>query len=176
METDMDGFIYNQTKIPKEQWRYGFRASAATGCGWIATHNALRLMGRHEKPETLIHYYQWGLPLINGNFGTFLLHPVLFFRGRGFRVRVTARRSVFDELVRTSDACILFYWWRQKCRLGTHYAALGERDGKVVGYNTFRNSSGPDHYGASLEHFLKKQKFFWPVLIAIQEDSTSNGH
>lgn len=32
--------IYNQRKIPKDQWRYGFRTSADTGCGWIATYNA----------------------------------------------------------------------------------------------------------------------------------------
>ena len=53
----MDDLIYNQTKIPKEQWRYGLRTSAATGCGWIATYNALRLMGYAAEPEELIRYY-----------------------------------------------------------------------------------------------------------------------
>lgn len=165
----MEEFIYNQTKIPKTQWRYGFRSSAATGCGWIAVHNALRLMNRKEEPETLIRYFVRGLPLINGNFGTFLLNPVLFFKRRGFSVRVTVRRGEFDTLVKTSDACILYYWWRKKFKLGTHYAAVGHRDGKIVGYNTFRNSKGPDDYGMSLERFLERQKFFWPVLIAIQD-------
>ena len=28
----MKDLIYNQRKIPKDQWRYGFRTSAATGC------------------------------------------------------------------------------------------------------------------------------------------------
>ena len=41
----MKDLIYNQNHIPKEEHRYGFRASAKTGCGWVATHNALRLMG-----------------------------------------------------------------------------------------------------------------------------------
>ena len=50
----MDDLIYNQHKIPKEKWRYGFRSSAATGCGWIATYNALRLMGYRATPEDLI--------------------------------------------------------------------------------------------------------------------------
>ena len=40
----MDDLIYNQREIPKDQWRYGYRATADTGCGWIATYNALRLM------------------------------------------------------------------------------------------------------------------------------------
>ena len=45
----MVDLIYNQKKIPKDQWRYGFRSSAATGCGWIATYNALQLMGSISK-------------------------------------------------------------------------------------------------------------------------------
>ena len=56
----MKDLIDNQRRIPKDQWRYGFRSSAATGCGWIATYNALRLMGYHPKQEALIRMY--GLP------------------------------------------------------------------------------------------------------------------
>ena len=63
----MADLIYNQNHIPKDQWRYGFRSSAATGCGWIATYNALRLMGYYAKPEDLIHYYERQVPIINGN-------------------------------------------------------------------------------------------------------------
>ena len=40
----MMDLIYNQHQIPREQWRYGLRSSAAVGCGWIATYNALRLL------------------------------------------------------------------------------------------------------------------------------------
>ena len=50
----MEDLIYCQRDIPKEQWKYGFRTSAATGCGWIATYNALRLLGDHADPEELI--------------------------------------------------------------------------------------------------------------------------
>ena len=62
--------IYNQRQIPKDKWRYGLRSSAATGCGWIATWNALRLMGRKTDIDELIRYYEWQLPLIHGNAGT----------------------------------------------------------------------------------------------------------
>ena len=41
----MGELILNQTQIPKEQWRYGLRSSAKTGCGWIALYNALILLG-----------------------------------------------------------------------------------------------------------------------------------
>ena len=59
----MDGLIYNQKQIPKDQHRYGFRSSAATGCGWIATYNALQLMGYRTEIDKLIRYYEWQLPM-----------------------------------------------------------------------------------------------------------------
>lgn len=165
----MDDLIYNQRKIPKDQWRYGFRTSAATGCGWIATYNALRLMNYRAKPEELIHYYERQLPLIHGNAGTSILGPAVFFIHHGFDVKTSANRNRFDEMVKQADVCILFYYWREKHKLGAHFATVTYADGKFTGYNTYRNSEGPDDYGDSLEAFLKRRKYFGPVLIAIQD-------
>ena len=60
----MQDLIYNQRQIPKDQHRYGFRSSAATGCGWIATYNALQIMGYRTDIDELIRYYEWQLPLM----------------------------------------------------------------------------------------------------------------
>jgi len=165
----MRDFIYNQKKIPKKQWRYGLRSSAATGCGWIATYNALRLLGYLVNPEKLIRYYEWQFPVINGNFGTFLFGPAIFFWKRHFRVKITARRGKFDETVRKNDVCILFYYWRKGFRIGSHFVMVRYQEGKYWGYNTYSNSSGPDNYGESLEAFLKRKKYFATVLTAIRD-------
>ena len=165
--------IYNQRAIPKKQWRYGLRSSAATGCGWIATYNALQLMGYRAKPEDLIRYYQRQLPLIHGNAGTSFWGPALCFRHWGFPVRVTAKRKNFDALVETSDVCILFYRWHQGYRLGAHFVALHQQDGNMIGYNTYRNSVGPDLYGESLDGFLKRKRYFGAVLIGITKKKDS---
>jgi len=165
----MDDLIYNQRKIPKKQWRYGFRSSAATGCGWIATYNALRLMNYRAEPEELIRYYERQLPLIHGNAGTSVWGPVLFFIHHGFRVKVSIKRRRFDEMVKASDVCILYYRWWKKFKFGAHFVTVRCENGCFTGYNTFRNSVGPDSYGGSLEQFLKERKFFTPVLIAIKD-------
>lgn len=164
----MIDLIYNQRKIPKEQWRYGFRSSAATGCGWIATHNALRLMGYRTDIEKLIHYYEWQLPLIHGNTGTSFWGPALCFRSWGFPVEVCARRGEFDTVATRNDVCILFYHWRKGCKFGAHFVALHHTDAGFIGYNTYRNSTGPDLYGNSLEEFLKRKQYFGCVLIGIR--------
>lgn len=165
----MTDMIYNQTQIPREQWRYGFRSSAATGCGWIATYNALRLMGYRAEPENLIRYYERQLPLIHGNAGTTLFGPAICFRQWKFPVEIFYDRNKFDEAAKAADACILFYRWRKKWKIGAHFVALHHTDRGFVGYNTFRTSSGPDHYGDSLQEFIKQRKFFGAVLIAIRK-------
>ena len=165
----MDDLIYNQKEIPKDQWRYGFRTSAATGCGWIATYNALRLMNYRAKPEDLIRYYERQLPLVHGNAGTTIPGPAVFFIQQGFPVKMSAKRKDFDGLVRESDVCILFYRWRRGWKLGAHFVTVRFDGTEFVGYNTFRNSVGPDRYGSSLDAFLKKQKYFGAVLIAIRD-------
>ena len=163
----MKDFIYCQRDIPKEQWRYGLRSSAATGCGWIACYNALKIMGYSAVPEKLIQYFQKQLPLLNGNTGTFVLGPAMFFRKFGFPVKITIRRKNFDRLAQQSDVCIMYFWWREKFKLGAHFVAFHHTDKGYVGYNTYRRSKGPDSYGHSINRFLEKKGYFGAVLIGI---------
>ena len=94
----MDGLIYNQNHIPKDEHRYGFRSSAATGCGWIATHNALQLMGYRTDIDELIRYYEWQLPLVHGNAGTSFWAPGVCFQKWGFPVEVfSVHHDVYRE-------------------------------------------------------------------------------
>lgn len=165
----MKDLIYCQRQIPREELRYGFRASADTGCGWIATYNALRLLGKRARKEDLIRYYERQLPLLHGNTGTSFWGPAVFFRQHGFRVTMEVRRSRFDALAENSRACILFYYWRKKFKIGGHFVALHKTERGIVGYNTYNNSTGPDLYGPSLDAYLKKRGCFGCVLIGIQK-------
>ena len=166
-EGNYNEFIYNQKDIPKNRWRYGFRSSAATGCGWIATHNALRLMGYPSNPQNLIRYYEWHFPFINGNFGTFILNIVFFFRQKKFKVKLLVSSEKFDDAARKSDVCILFYGWHEKYKFGLHYVAVQYDKNRFWGYNTYSNSIKPDNLGNSLQKFLKQKRYFRAFLITI---------
>ncbi len=165
----MKDLIYNQNHIPAQQYRYGFRPSSQVGCGWVATHNALTLMGYKTDIHQLIRYYEWQLPLLHGNFGTSFWGPAACFRNWGFPVELHFRREDFDAAATAADVCILFYHWRKGHNLGAHFVTLHHKDGQFVGYNTFRNSQGPDVYGESLEAFLQKRKYFGCVLLTIRD-------
>ena len=165
----MNDLIFCQRNIPKNELRYGLRTSAATGCGWIAAYNALRLLGKRAGKEELIRYFERQLPLLHGNTGTSFWGPAAFFAHHGFRVRMEARRDRFDALAEEFPVCILFYYWRRGLKIGAHFVALHKTDRGIVGYNTYTDSKGPDLYGGSLEEFLKKQGYFGCVLAGISE-------
>lgn len=165
----MAELIYNQNRIPREQWRYGLRSSAKTGCGWIALYNALVLLGEEPDPQQLIRACERQVPLINGNAGTILFSPGQLLKRWGYPVRISALPEQFDRLCRQSDAAILFYYWREGFRLGAHFVALHHTDQGFLGYNTYSNSSGPDAYGQSLEAFLRQRKYFGCVVTAVKK-------
>lgn len=165
----MNDLIFCQRDIPQEQWRYGLRSSAATGCGWIATYNALCLLGERAEPEELIRFFEHQLPLIHGNCGTTILAPALYFKKRGCQVDWTARSELFDDFAKKFDVCILFYRWRKKWKLGAHFVALHHTEHGFEGYNTYNNSKGPDRYGESLVKFLEERKYFGAVLTGIRQ-------
>lgn len=165
----MNDLIYNQTLIPKEQYRYGFRASKDTGCGWIAIHNALFLLGRKTDIPELIRYLQWQLPLIHGNAGTSFWSPAVCFQKWGYQTELLFDRRKFDEAAVKSDACILFYRWRKKAQFGAHFVALHHTSEGFVGYNTYRNSTGPDPYGESLQQHIRNRGWFGCILLCIRK-------
>ena len=107
--------------------------------------------------------------LLHGNMGTSFWGPIPLFRKWGFPVKVSARPGEFDAMAKEADACILFYRWRKKWKLGAHFVALRYLNGSFLGYNTYRNSTGPDRYGPSLQAFLKERGYFGTVLIGIHK-------
>lgn len=159
--------IYNQTKIPKDKWRYGLRPSAATGCGWVAVYNALCILKRPLLPEEIIRRLERQMPVLNGPAGTFVCSPALLMKQLGYRVQLTAKREDFDEAAKNARVCILYYYWRRKWKVGIHFVTLRWMDDHFEGYNTFSTSDGPDNYGASLNEFLKRQGFFGCLLASI---------
>lgn len=158
--------IYNQNHIPKNKWRYGFRSSAATGCGWIATYNALKLLGKSETPQNLIDYYEHQLPLINGNFGTQFWGPYAYFKRHGFETKLVMNPEKFDEYA--EDVNILFYHWRSGIKLGAHFVCIQRTEKGFVSYNTYKNSTGPANIGQSIKDFATKPGRFWTALITVK--------
>ena len=161
--------IHCQRDIPKDKWRYGLRSSAAAGCGWIAVYNALELLGMKSESEELIRYFLRRVPLINGLFGTMPLSPAAYLKKRGLMTRWTLRRKRIDDLVKESDAAVVYYWWRWKRYLGAHFIAVQFDGENFIGWNVYANSKGPSVLGPSLDAYFRTGKDFFPIVIGVKK-------
>ncbi len=159
------GFIYDQEAEDIADLRFGFFKSSFNGCGWIATYNALILLGKNPKAEEIISEYELTGAVLGGVFG---VHPFAvsnYFRMRGYKVKTTYNAQKVDEVAKEHTANILFYWHSS----GAHYFAT-KWDGKqFVGYNVFGGKCR-ELLGYSLSkkfHNNKKTKI--GVLISISK-------
>ena len=171
----MPKLIENQHALPTARLRYGLRRSSASGCGWIAVYNALALMGYEAEPEDLIRALEHQPPMVNGCFGTMLWSPAQCFHRWGFPTKMVTKWVRFDEEAKRAAVCILFYRWRRGLKSGAHFVALQYTESGFVGYNTFRNSTGPDRYGPSLEQWLQKHAYFGAVLTTVDPIKCKSG-
>lgn len=63
----------------------------------------------------------------------------------------------------------MFYHWAGKRGTGAHFVALQKTPEGFTGYNTFRNSTGPDFWGTSVDGFLRQHRYFGCVLLCIRK-------
>ena len=79
----------------------------------------------------------------------------MFFQKKGYKVKIYKGLRKFDAAAAAAKASLLWYHWRQGYKMGAHFVALHKKDGEFIGYNTYKNSVGPDRYGPSLREYIR---------------------
>lgn len=161
-------FIFDQNTGNAAQMKLGFFKSGFNGCGWIATHNALLLLGKKPKSEKIITEYELTGAVLFGLFGISPLSVALFFRRRGYPTVISIRRRRMDSAAKEAQCSILYYWHRR----GAHYIACRWDGNRFVGYNTWLNSTGPEDLGPSLEKKFSSGNRKPRVLISVSRKSS----
>lgn len=108
-------FVYNYYK-----YQYNDLYSDYNGCGWIATYNALLLMGKRVKPSSIIKWYESNNGLIlNGLFGTNPLSIAKYFRNQwkytvktGYcNLSKASSVETLSELIKKGKSAVLTFGW-----------------------------------------------------------------
>lgn len=162
---EIDGLLLNQREAPASAFRYGFFRSGYNGCGWVAAHNACRILGDDVPPAEIISDFERYGAILFGLFGTSPAALTHFFRKRGYRVVTSAKRDRFDAMAKAADVSILWFWHRR----GAHFIALHPTAQGFVGYNVYSDVRRPVLLGASVREFLEKRNYHAPRLIAVQK-------
>lgn len=157
-----DSYIFGQGHGDASLLKLGFFKASHNGCGWVAIYNCCRMLGLNVQPYEIIDFLESINPLRIGFLGVHLLSLTIFFIKRGFKVRLTLRRSKFDERARGSQANVLF------CLSGLkgHYFAFNHDGSYYRAYNVW-NGQNEIRSFLSINRFIKKKGWFF-ILLSIR--------
>jgi len=138
---DLRTLIDNQNQSPANQVRMGIRDGLNegwyNGCGWVATYNALIILGNPKHPADIVkHFEESGGIAFGGVFGTYPNAIEEYLRSFGYRVDHTAFPQVstnIDEVIKNSQVSILAYLHTS----AAHYVTIVYREDidKFIVYN-----------------------------------------
>lgn len=123
--------IENQNRGAVSSLRFGLKNTGYNGCGWIACHNVMTLLGKKTLPHITVLSLEMLLsPLCLGFFGANPLSLVIYLRLCGFKVKLRFNRQNIDACL--ADCGIVLYMTR---RHSAHYVAYKKLDGAYLLHN-----------------------------------------
>jgi len=138
---DMKTLIDDQNRRPANQIIMGstdgHNEGWYNGCGWVATYNALILLGTPRHPADIVDYFETsGGTVMGGVFGTYPYAIEMYLKDLGYSVNHTLFPQLvmdIDEAIRASGAGILAYAHTS----AAHYVAIEYRKDidKFIVYN-----------------------------------------
>lgn len=139
------GFIWNQTTGNASKVRMGFYTGSYNGCGWIASYNAIKLMGAKNlvQPKDIIYYFEKVGTILYGAFGVPTWTVTNFFRHIGYYYTVYYSPfniiSEINKKVKSYKACIMAFSHSK----GAHYVAVqySQKNETFYIYNLFSDST-----------------------------------
>lgn len=134
------GYIEDQENYT--DMKYGNKTMQWSGCGVMATYNALVNLKSKKYPAfvslipELIRYYEMHGIVFKGALGTSPLAIAKFFKEKGFDVTVCLKEKDFDKVGETSDTLILAqYNDRDNINKGVHFIQISKDNGKFRPHN-----------------------------------------
>lgn len=136
--TDSEGYIVDQNQL--SDIRFGEGTSDNNGCGWIATYNALKMLGEDPDAAEIIKDLEQKGSLRRGTLGADPNYIGVYFRNKGYKVTYSYVEQDFEKIAGRADANIYMYL---RPNISGHYVAFRPEsrnvDGTVKTY-TFYNS------------------------------------
>lgn len=155
-------YITNQDDPTIANKKFGVATISHSGCGIIASYNALISMGHALPFDKVLAYYNSRIATTLGFGLTGLLSCNIkqYFTSLGFRVVIANKKEQIDRLSKTADGCIMYYKFPRMYRplgisfnaYGAHFIEYSKTDGGYIGHNTSENSgsykfANPSDYG-----------------------------
>ena len=168
------GYIDDQNAAAVADIPVGWGSVGWSGCGAVATYNALLTLNDKVSLEEVIDYYEnHDYLLFNGLMGMPPIAIKNYFEDRGYKVITVEFSAENAELVRclskSADASIMWYAYRTSSipYVGAHFIEYHKSGEAFVGHNT---SAGVSTFNDPYSYGLKGRRFIAVGCYIFRED------
>lgn len=119
--------------------RIGSCTFAHSGCGAIATFNAMSMIGREPKIEEIVDFYEHNGLILNARMGVNPSGVKRYLKSRNVKWEFYSGKNDWDSKLSKEQVAIVLYWWVNRKGCGAHYIAMERTDEGICVYNEFGN-------------------------------------
>ena len=114
--------------------RYDF---AHSGCGAVATFNALSMAGCAPKMHEVVDFYERKGLTLYGRFGVNPVAVTRFLATQDLSWKRYTKEKDWDACIEEGQSAILLYWWANAKGCAAHYVALEKLPEGIRVYNVY---------------------------------------
>lgn len=163
-QKNITGLINDQNTPPVSEIKMGYLKGGNNGCGWIATYNAMYLLGEPQKPADIVKYYEMaGGTVMNGLFGTNSIALNQYFIDMGLKTKYMSQPLNLDKVIADAGVAVLEYADLPYM----HYVAVYYENGIYTVYNSGDNR-GKAVEAASIDKWIAEKEYMPLVLVTVE--------
>ncbi len=110
-----------------------------SGCGAIATFNAMSMVGLEPKMEEIVDFYEHKGLILNARMGVNPSGVKRYLTSKNLQWKFYSGKTDWDACLGEKQVAILLYWWVGKKGCGAHYVAAERTEEGIRVYNVYGN-------------------------------------
>lgn len=119
--------------------RIGSCNFAHSGCGAVATFNAMSMVGLEPKIEEIVDFYEHNGLILNARMGVNPTGVKKYLSTQNLQWKFYSKKTDWDACLGEDQVAILLYWWVSHKGCGAHYVSLERTEEGIRVYNVYGN-------------------------------------
>ncbi|MBQ8247110.1 MAG: hypothetical protein IJZ42_08255 [Lachnospiraceae bacterium] len=119
--------------------RIGMRTFSHSGCGAIATFNAMSLVGCEPKIEDVVDFYERKGIILYANMGVNPIGVSRYLSEQDVQWKRYSGKVDWDSCITEGQVAIVLYWWANAKSFAAHYITIEKLKDGIRVYNLYNS-------------------------------------
>lgn len=162
-------FPLNGQRLGKlKNMRIGSCSFAGSGCGAIATFNALSMAGIQPDMVEIVDFYEHKGLILNAGWGTNPVAVKKYLSKKGLNPKSIKGKDILDVNLNADETAILLYWWVTAKDCGAHYVSIEPCEQGIRVYNVYGDRDAAYEY-ENIRTFIENGTYKKAVYLIVMK-------